>query len=128
MQPILARLLLRASALAFTGIGGAFLVAPSAMGRFVDVSLIGATADNDVRAVYGGLQIGLGVLLWTASRRDEWLRPGLYAQLILFSGLAAGRFVSWAVVGPPGTLGLALHGAELLAIVAGLLCLRRLPA
>jgi len=70
MQPILARLLLRASALAFTGIGGAFLVAPSAMGRFV----------------------------------------------------------SWAVVGPPGTLGLALHGAELLAIVAGLLCLRRLPA
>jgi hypothetical protein len=31
-------------------------------------------------------------------------------------------------VGPPGTLGLALHGAELLAIVAGLLCLRRLPA
>ena len=127
MQPIRIRLLLRACALAFAGIGGAFLVAPSAMGRFVDLSLIGATADNDIRAVYGGLQIALGGLLWAASCRDEWLRPGLYAQLILFSGLAAGRFVSWAVVGPPGTLGLALHAAEVLAIVAGLLCVRRLP-
>ncbi len=127
MRRTAARLLLRASALAFAGIGVAFLVAPSAMGRFVDVSLTGATADNDVRSVYGGLQIACGALLWSASRRDEWLRPGLLAQLILFSGLAGGRFVSWAVVGLPDTLGLALHGAEVLAIVAGLLCLQRLP-
>ena len=128
MQPIRIRLLLRACALAFAGIGGAFLVAPNAMGGFVELSLVGATADNDVRAVYGGLQIALGGLLWAASCRDEWLRPGLYAQLILFSGLAAGRFVSWAVVGLPDDLGLALHAAEGIAIIAGVLCLRKLPA
>ena len=42
---------LRVSALAFLGIGLAFLVAPSAMGARVGVSLAGAIADNDVRHV-----------------------------------------------------------------------------
>ena len=73
----LARWLLRASALAFAGIGAAFLIAPTTMGHFVDVSVTGVTADNDVRGVYGGLQIACGTLLWSASQRNEWLRPGL---------------------------------------------------
>ena len=125
---MLARLLLRTSGAAFVGIGAAFLLAPGAMAPVVDLSLHGASADNDVRAVYGGLQIACGVLLWAASRQEAWLRAGLYAQIVLFGGLAAGRFVSWTVVGLPDSLGVALHAAEGLAIVAGLVCLRRLPA
>ena len=128
MQPMLTRLLLLASGAAFVGIGAAFLLAPGALAAVVDLSLHGASADSDVRAVYGGLQIACGGLLWAASRRDAWLRTGLYAQIVLFGGLAAGRFVSWTVVGLPGSLGLALHAAEGAAIVAGLVCLKRLPA
>ena len=70
-----AALVLRASALAFFGIGAAFLVAPASMAGFVGISSGGASADNDIRAVYGGLQLACGALLWTASRRIEWLRP-----------------------------------------------------
>lgn len=125
---MLARWLLRASGAAFVAIGLAFLLVPGAMATIVGLSLDGATADNDVRAVYGGLQIACGVLLWATSWRDAWLRPGLYAQILLFGGLAAGRFVSWAVAGLPDHLGLALHAAEGVAIIAAIVCLRRLPA
>lgn len=106
----------------------AFLLLPGKLAPVVGLSLHNATADNDLRAVYGGLQIACGVLLWAASHRQVWLRVGLYAQLALFGGLAVGRFVSWAVVGLPDDLGLALHAAEGIAIIAGVLCLRKLPA
>ena len=114
-----ATFVLRASALAFFGVGAAFLVAPASMAGFVGISLGDASADNDMRAVYGGLQLACGALLWTASRRIEWLRPGLFAQLVLFAGLATGRIVSWGVVGLPDALGIVLHAAELLALAAG---------
>ncbi len=121
-----ARLLLRLSALAFAGIGAAFLFAPAAMAGFVGVSFSGAAADNDVRALYGGLQLGCAAVLWGASVRAEWIHLGLLAQILLFSGLALGRFVSWSVVGLPDALGLGLHAAELVAIGAGLAALLRL--
>jgi hypothetical protein len=121
-----ARLVLRLSALAFAGIGAAFLFDPASMAGFVGVSSSGATADNDIRAVYGGLQLGCAAVLWAASRRTESLHLGLFVQILLFSGLALGRFVSWSVVGLPDALGLGLHAAELVAIGAGLAALLRL--
>jgi len=122
----LAGLLLRLSSLPFLGIGVAFLCAPAAMGALVGVALADATADNDVRSVYGGLQLACGALLFIAPSRQEWIRPGLIAQIVLFSGLAAGRFTSFAWVGLPGGLALGLHAAELGAIAAGVVCLLRL--
>jgi hypothetical protein len=122
-----ARWFLRTAALAFAGIGSAFLAVPETMGRFIGISLAGTTADNDVRAVYGGLQLACGALLVWASMEPRWLRAGLAAQLLLFSGLALGRFLSLGLVGPPEGLGLTLHAAELLGIALGGLCLRALP-
>jgi len=121
-----ARLVLRLSALASAGIGAAFLFEPTAMAGFVGVSVSGATADNDVRAVYGGLQLGCAAVLWGAPVRPEWIHLGLLAQILLFCGLALGRFVSWSAVGLPDALGLGLHAAELVAIGAGLAALLRL--
>lgn len=122
-----ARLVLGLSALAFAGIGAAFLVAPHAMGARVGVSLSGAVAANDVRAVYGGLQLGVGVCLAWLARRPQTLRAGLTLQLFGFGGLAAARFASLLLDGHPGALGLALHGAELVAIAFGVAARARLP-
>ena len=96
------------------------------MAGFVGISLAGASADNDMRAVYGGLQVACGALLWAASLRTAWLRPGLVAQLVLFAGLATGRIVSWGVVGLPDVLGIGLHAAEVLALATGVAALLRL--
>ena len=114
-------------ALAFAGIGVAFLVGPQTMGRFVGVMLEGPTADNDARAVYGGLQLACGVGLAWAAGRPRWHRPALAAQTLLFCGLAGGRFVSLLLVGRPSALALGLHAAELVAIVCSVACLRLGP-
>jgi hypothetical protein len=122
-----ARLVLGLSALAFAGIGAAFLLAPEAMAARVGLSLAGATAANDVRAVYGGLQLGVGACLAWLARRPDSLRAGLTLQLFGFGGLAAARFASLLLDGHPGALGLALHGAELVAIALGIAARARLP-
>jgi len=114
-----ARLVLWLSALAFAGIGAAFLVAPEAMAARVGIALAGATAANDVRAVYGGLQLGVASFLAYSARQPDALRTGLTVQLCTFAGLAAARFVSLLVDGTPGALGLTLHAAEIVALACG---------
>jgi hypothetical protein len=122
----LARAVLALSALPFAGIGLAFVFAPEAMAARVDVSLASVTADHDVRAVYGGLQIACAILLgWGALSRLH-VRPALVAQLVLYGGLVAGRLVGWITSGAPGSFGLWLHGLEALGFAAGALALRRL--
>jgi hypothetical protein len=121
-----ARLVLRLSALPFAGIGLAFLLFPAAMAAHVGVSLAGATADHDVRAVYGGLQLGCAALLWLGAARAERVRPALLAQLLLYGGLAGARILGWALAGAPGPLGLALHAGELAGFAAAGFALRRL--
>jgi hypothetical protein len=121
-----ARLVLALSALPFAGIGLAFLLAPAALAAHVDVALGSATADHDVRAVYGGLQLGCAALLAWGAARPERVRFALIAQLLLYGGLAAARVLGWAVAGAPSALGLALHAAEALGFGAAWLALRRL--
>ena len=121
-----ARLVLGLSALAFAGIGAAFLVAPEAMAARVGVSLAGAAAANDVRAVYGGLQLGIAAFLFHSARRPDVLRTGLAVQLFSFGGLAAARFASLLLDGNPGALGLALHAAEIVGFACGAVARSRL--
>jgi len=121
-----ARLVLGLSALAFAGIGAAFLVAPQAMAARVGVSLAGATAANDVRAVYGGLQLGVAAFLARCARRPDALDSGLAVQLFTFGGLAAARFASLLLDGNPGALGLALHAAEIVGFACGAVARARL--
>ena len=123
-----ARLVLLGSALAFAAIGAPFLLAPAAMAGRVDVALSGALADNDVRAVYGGLQLGCAGFLAFCAGSPERVRTGLAAQLWLFGGLVVARGVSLLAAGWPGALGTALHAAEIAGLLLGALALRRLRA
>jgi hypothetical protein len=122
-----ARLVLRLAALPFAALGLAFLLAPASWAARVGVALDGATADHDVRAVYGGLQLGCAALLWLGAARPEHVRPALVAQMLLYGGLAAGRAVGWLVAGAPSALGVALHAGELVGFAAAALALRWLP-
>ena len=115
-----ARLVLLLSAPAYGGVGLLFLFAPEWAASWVDVDLGSATADNDVRSVYGGLLLALAVFFVVASRRDAWLAPALALLVMTMSGLALARFMSWMIVGLPSGLALGLHAAEVVGVVAGL--------
>ncbi len=122
----LTRWVLWASALAYGGVGLAFLVAPQTMGAAVDLSLESATADNDVRAVYGGTGVGLAVFLVAGAARPGWHRPALFVVIATLASMASARFLSWAIAGAPGPIGYVLHGAEITGLVLGIVALRRL--
>jgi hypothetical protein len=124
----LAAIVLRLSALAYGGIGAAFLVAPAFMASLVGVSLETVTADNDVRAVYGGLGGGLGLFFALGSARPDWHSPALSVLVLTAGAMAAARVLSWLVVGLPAPIGYLLHAAEILGLGAGALALRRLES
>ena len=108
-------------ALPFAGVGIAFLAWPATWAAKIDLGVAGPTALADVRAVYGGMQLGCAYLLWRCAGRPERVRSGLVMMGVLYGSLAAARFVSYALAGLPSSLGLLLHGAELLAVaLAGL--------
>ena len=123
---MLARLVLLLSGAAFLAVGLPFLVDPASTAARVDLTLSSALADNDVRAVYGGLQAALGVLLVAAATAPSAASAALVLQQVSFGGLVLGRAASWLAVGPPGPLGVALLAAELVGLAAGAIARRRL--
>ena len=119
----LVRVFLYLSALVYLGLGLPFLLAPAYMTSLVGVSLGSVTADNDIRAVYGGMAIGLAVFVfWAAGRREFWV-PALMMIALSLAAMSLARCVSWIVVGWPDPIGFGLQAAETLgsAIAAGLL-------
>lgn len=123
-----ARWVLRLSALPFAALGLAFLLSPEAMATQVGVALAGPTADHDLRAVYGGLQLGCAALLLWGAARPERVRFALVAQVLLYGGLAAARGLAWLLVGAPSGLGVLLHVAEIAGFAAGAFGLWRIGA
>lgn len=101
-------------------IGLASLFAPGSVADFVNIELKDATARFDFRAVYGGLDLGIGVFLVVAALRKPWRLPALNMASLVFGGLTLGRVVSLAIDEKPGVVGWGLMGLEvvLLAIAA----------
>jgi len=120
------RLVLLLSAVPFAAIGAAFVAAPARMARYVDVSISGPTADADVRAVYGGLQLACAVVLLLAAKRPDRYRFGIQIQLCLYGGLAIARLASYPLAGWPSTLGAWLHVGEVAAFAFVVAAWRRL--
>ena len=75
----------------FAGFGVASLVAPRFVVSKVDLEPVSATGDAEVRAMYGGLELGLAGFFAYAASRPELIRPALLAQSLALGGVAAGR-------------------------------------
>jgi hypothetical protein len=118
------RLALTLCGLAFLGFGVAFLAWPEPLVILVDVTPLTRTGTTEIRAMYGGLEIGLGSFLLLAAARREHVTIGLRAALFAFGGLAAGRLIGLAVDGwwQPSTW--LLMSAEIAAVVLAAWALR----
>lgn len=119
-----ARIVLIGSTGVFAVIGIGFIVMPHALAPLVGIELTNVTADNDFRAVYGGVPAGLGVFLALALRRPEWELPALYVVLLTLGGLAASRVLSWWLAGWPAPIAFGLHAMEISGIVMAAIAIR----
>jgi hypothetical protein len=120
-----ARLSLVLGALGLAGFGVALLVRPSLLG-VVGVELTGPAASTEIRAFYGGLELGLAAFFLAATRRDAWLRPALFAQAAGLGGIVAARLLGVLIDGSAEPLIFLFAAIEGAGALLGLLALRRL--
>ncbi|MBW2189362.1 MAG: DUF4345 domain-containing protein [Myxococcales bacterium] len=88
-------------ALVFLITGGLFTVTPQEMFAPIGIEVPDGSPLTELRAMYGGLEVAIGVfLLLCARRRGVALELGLVLSFLLFSGLAAYRGIGMGVDGP----------------------------
>jgi Domain of unknown function (DUF4345) len=87
------RLVLVIVGLSFVGFGALFISNPSEMAAIVSLALVDRTGRTDVRATYGGLEVGVGVFLLACALRRDFVRVGLFASACVLVAMATSRFV-----------------------------------
>jgi hypothetical protein len=116
------RVYLAVVGLAFVGFGLVFTFSPERLGSIIDLPIATPAARTDIRAMYGGLELGLGVFLLVCLSRLDFVRVGLLAAACAFTGLAGGRLVGLVADGFLQPLNLVVFAVEaagaLLAFVA----------
>ena len=119
------RLSILAAALTFVGSALVSLASPQRLAQMVEFapSPVGLM---EVRAVYGGVFLGVGVFFALCACRESWFRPGLVAQICVMGGVVAVRSVSLALDGAPSVLLVMLFALETAVLVLGVVALRSL--
>jgi len=87
------------SGMGFLGYGIAFLIAPEATLAGAGLQLSGTGAAVELRAFYGGLELGLGLWLVFAGANDKLLRPALWLTLASNAGIGCSRLLALALGG-----------------------------
>jgi hypothetical protein len=113
------------TALVFGGFGVAFLVWPTLI-SWADVELTSSAARTEIRAFYGGLEIGMAVFFLLAALRPAWFRAGLILQALSLGGIALGRVFGLLVDRDLEPLLVMLITAETIGALIGLVALWRL--
>lgn len=85
------RIILLLDALVFVTLGSIFLIIPARMAEFVDIVATAPAATADVRAVYGGMEIGVGLFLLWCGLSIPRVRTGLLAASLILACVATGR-------------------------------------
>jgi hypothetical protein len=119
-------------AVAFLVTGAAFTIVPERMFEGVGLTLANGSPVTELRAVYGGLEIAIGLFLAVCARRRGFaLELGLLLSFLLFGALAIYRAIGMGIDGPQLPLMpvlLLLEAGGTLLALSGLLLLGRAPA
>jgi hypothetical protein len=75
-----------------------FLV-PASLAATAGVAFQSPTGSTELRAMYGGLQVAIGVLAMVGGLRDTMTRPALLALAFLCSGLGSARLLGVLIDG-----------------------------
>lgn len=120
-----ARALLWLTGAGFVVYGVAFVAAPEAMSQFVTGgSPASSSGVIDIRATYGGMSVGLGILFALAAGRSRFHGLGLRGVAAVMAGMAAARLLGIVVDGGANAMMWAYLGVEVVVLVLALVALR----
>ena len=86
------------AALGFLGFGIAIVAAPEAV--LASVGISGTAAGLvELRAFYGGLELGLAAFLFACAAKPHWREAGLWSVALANGGIAAARLLGIGLTG-----------------------------
>jgi hypothetical protein len=88
-----ARIFLGLSALVWLPYGIYCFLVPTSLAEAAGVAFTSPTGSTELRAMYGGLQAGIGLLAGLGAVRDSLRRPALVALAFLTGGLVTTRLL-----------------------------------
>src|SRR5262245_7430640 len=94
LRRMIARVFLGLTALVWLPYGIFCFFRPDYLAEAAGVSAITATGTIELRAMYGGLQAGIGAFALAAALRPALVGPALTASCFLFAGLAVTRLLA----------------------------------
>jgi hypothetical protein len=125
---MIARVFLGLVALTFAPYGVYCFFVPGSLAEAAGVVATTATGSTELRAMYGGLQTGLGLLAGLAVFRADWVRPALLVTAFVGGGLFFARITgSTLEQGWSQYTGMAM-AFEATMLVVSVALLRRRPA
>ncbi|MCO4761053.1 MAG: DUF4345 domain-containing protein [Myxococcales bacterium] len=122
----LARVVLGVNGAIWLVIGLWALADPAGLLDIIDLRAESPLGRLEIRAMYGGFGVVMGLLHGIAASRVVWLTQGVFVSASLTAGLLAGRLLSVAVEGVPGPTGLMLIGLESSDVAVSFVALWRL--
>lgn len=111
------------SAVVFIGLGVAFLFAPLTMATWIGIMANTPSGMTDIRATYGGCELGIGVFLAFCLVRRTWLDAALVLQAMTLSGFATARVLGIASDGPQAAITYVAFVTEAGGVAAALIAL-----
>ena len=114
----LALVILWISAGAFAGFGLLFLALPERMADTVELSARSSTARTEIRAMYGGLELGIAAFLAWCALDPARLELGLVAAALLLAGIGSGRALGAVIARSASGLTITLMAAEVAGAAA----------
>ena len=98
MNWTLERVVLALSTLIFVGFGTWLFATPEALSG-IGIQLTEPAARIDIRATYGGMELGFSAFLIICLLRDDWVRTGLVAAGCTIAGFGITRLAAIALEG-----------------------------
>jgi uncharacterized protein DUF4345 len=98
---------------------------PGYLAQAAGVAATSATGTTELRAMYGGLQAGIGAFALAAALRPALVGPALIASCFLFAGLAVTRLLAAIGTGELSSYTMAGLGLEWGSTVLAVWLLRR---
>jgi len=119
-------IVLAVTALVFLAFGGWGLLKPRSLAKAVDFVADGPTALVEIRAMYGGFDLGIGLwLAWVAFHPSQFA-VGLTATVFMVGGLGAGRLIGLLTTRGVRAVMWGAFAVEAIGTAAAVLALRSL--
>jgi len=108
----------------WVALGVLFLVSPTLLFKDLGIQLTTADAATEIRAFYGGSQLGMGIWLGICAKKEDWLLPGLLSITFVTGMMLLFRIVFLVATGSTHTGQMTTVGVEIVGTLLPLWAIR----